>query len=305
MLKYPYNLEDVLNYLNNNIIKKIIIQLSNAINYFDKMDIIHGNIKPSNILIDNKYNIYLSDYSKYLLDKSINITSFTPPELLFQEELSNKSDIWSIGCIVYYLFTKKYPFLGNSEDEIKINICNCKYNNIPIYSDLFNNIFIREQNNRCNIDFLLNILELNNDNDNTSYLLYIDNSSLRDKNILGCISKNEFLIDQLIYYYHFLYDSKYLFILINLQWISGKEYRIKPNVPLKNTIKSFGDENVLCYFDNYVYSSISKLYKLNFGKVGLLSDRFIIFFSYYMKYIPFLEELFFKGIIKYYRFNIF
>lgn len=40
--------------------------------------------------------------------------------------LSVKVDIWSLGCCLYYLYTKRDPFDGQNPNEIKNNIRNGK-----------------------------------------------------------------------------------------------------------------------------------------------------------------------------------
>ena len=44
------------------------------------------------------------------------------PELLKGEFISEKSDIWSLGIIIYYMLFRNYPYNGNTEFQIIKNI---------------------------------------------------------------------------------------------------------------------------------------------------------------------------------------
>jgi len=51
--------------------------------------------------------------------------NYSAPEILESgqdNKLSAKVDIWSLGCCLYYLTTKRDPFDGGNPDEIKANI---------------------------------------------------------------------------------------------------------------------------------------------------------------------------------------
>ena len=50
--------------------------------------------------------------------------NYCPPELLDDDKscFSEKTDIWGLGCTLYYLHRKKDPFEGSNVEEIKMNI---------------------------------------------------------------------------------------------------------------------------------------------------------------------------------------
>ena len=115
--KIPFQLKEV---------KNIMFQLFKCIKYLHNNNIIHGNIKPENILIFEKNIIKLEDFSHFLnfqRNKSIENYLYISPELI--EEIPNeKCDEWSCGVIMYYLLCGKYPFNGNSNEELLNNILN-------------------------------------------------------------------------------------------------------------------------------------------------------------------------------------
>ena len=51
--------------------------------------------------------------------------NYSCPELILEKEnFSNKVDVWSLGCCIYYLYQKKDPFEGKNTNETKKNILN-------------------------------------------------------------------------------------------------------------------------------------------------------------------------------------
>ena len=128
------SLRDVLNkYKPNglplNIINKIFIQLNEALEAMINKNFIHRDLKPENILIKytdkNKTNfdIKLTDFgiSTNEIKSSINtFTSYAGTPIYMAPELetfhyNNKCDLWSIGIILYELYTNKYIFYSNNK----------------------------------------------------------------------------------------------------------------------------------------------------------------------------------------------
>ena len=143
---YQYNLQQYLKMkgklLSINEIKEIFLQINNCMKMMIEKEIIHGNINLSNILISlnqNKQTIvklsYLDSIFIYNIEDTMLITSKNPllteaPEILNANPFSNKSDLWSLGIILYYLCFQEFPFKGKNEfsllQNIKSNINNIK-----------------------------------------------------------------------------------------------------------------------------------------------------------------------------------
>lgn len=105
---------------------KIMKPLLEAINLLHNINMIHGNIKPQNILINNDM-FKLSDFA---VPEIANITTlqsgtinYRAPEMLFSKEYDDKVDIWSIGVVIYEMIMGKKLFNGSAE-EVKIIIKN-------------------------------------------------------------------------------------------------------------------------------------------------------------------------------------
>ena len=103
-----------------NIIKQICIGLR----VIHSCDIIHRDLKPENILIDEQnFNIKIGDFgtSKIAIDTNTNTgtTSYKAPEIIRGDEYNNKCDMYSLGCIIYELFTLNQYFTDKMNNDIQ------------------------------------------------------------------------------------------------------------------------------------------------------------------------------------------
>jgi len=110
-----------------NEIKEVLIQLNNTFKIMLNKNIIHRDLKPNNILISlnrlDKCLIKLCDYgsSKIISNIITNTISYTgslltmAPEILNDEKDFSKSDLWSLGIIIYYMYFKEYPYNGKND----------------------------------------------------------------------------------------------------------------------------------------------------------------------------------------------
>ena len=150
-------------------IKLISTQLLSGLQALHKNGIIHCNLKPSNILIDEYGNVKICDFKKSLKvstmnpslikkNKSAMTPCYTAPEL-FQEEgkYSFKSDLWALGCIMYELAVGQVPFFDDSIGKLITKIIHDKVNfnkkELSNYSDDFievlKKLLIKEPNERA------------------------------------------------------------------------------------------------------------------------------------------------------------
>ena len=102
---------------------QFIAQVSSGLAYLHERDIIHQDIKPDNILIDDSGTFLITDFgistkARSTLRKSVMMgnnaggtTAYMGPERFSREPAPVKaSDIWSLGATIFELMTGKLPF---------------------------------------------------------------------------------------------------------------------------------------------------------------------------------------------------
>jgi serine/threonine protein kinase len=91
-------------------IRLIASQLLNILKQVHLYGIIHGDIKPENIMYDRKNKkVTLIDFEDKFTD------DYRSPEQIVEKRLTPKSDLWSIGIVLFFLKTKRIPFKGERE----------------------------------------------------------------------------------------------------------------------------------------------------------------------------------------------
>ncbi|XXQ32488.1 Protein kinase domain-containing protein [Plasmodiophora brassicae] len=119
---------------------EIMRQLVNAVAFMHDRHIVHGDIKPSNIMIDwtshpGCLKVKLIDFgASHILDENDDATTrvtqgspeFMAPEAVERGETSVKSDIWSIGIVLFVMLAGFNPFNPRAENTCAMHrlICN-------------------------------------------------------------------------------------------------------------------------------------------------------------------------------------
>ena len=117
------------NSLTLNEVMDIMLQLTDGIAHAHDSYIIHRDIKPQNILILDNGLVKITDFG---ISTALNSTQLTqtnsvmgsvhylPPEQATGKAASIKSDIYSMGILMYELLTGKLPFKGDNAVEIAL-----------------------------------------------------------------------------------------------------------------------------------------------------------------------------------------
>ena len=118
---------------------KFTIQILLGMNYLHDNNIIHRDLKSANIFITKKGILKIGDLniSKFTLNGLARTQLGTPyycsPEIWDDHAYDQKSDVWSVGCIIYELCTLNHPFKGNDIKELSFNIKKGYYEHISNY----------------------------------------------------------------------------------------------------------------------------------------------------------------------------
>ena len=147
--------------LNEIYVQNFIYQLASGLKYLRDMNILHRDLKPQNLLVNENLNLKISDfglakqYQTNTIDKTLKQTFcgspiYMAPEILNNNDYDSKSDIWSIGVIIYELITGRSPYKVTSLKQL---INNAK---IPIVLPLEHN---KRMSSECK-DLLYKLLSI-------------------------------------------------------------------------------------------------------------------------------------------------
>jgi serine/threonine protein kinase len=137
----------------HDVIKLIAVEIILALEYLHSKGIIHRDLKPENVLISNNGYFKLTDFglsevkkaqNKFAIVKSNTSTllkdntnkegasyilgtpNYIAPEMIRGEAIDPAIDLWSLGVVLYELYTYQQPFKSHSIETIYDNILNLK-----------------------------------------------------------------------------------------------------------------------------------------------------------------------------------
>jgi predicted Ser/Thr protein kinase len=130
-----YTLEDFIEkkgVLNYRIVAKIIMQTCEALSYAHQHGIVHRDIKPANIMLLDDFHVKVMDFGIARLETTSltksNVALGTPhyisPEQLEGRPADKRSDIFSLGVVIYELLTGQKPFQGENISSLMYRILN-------------------------------------------------------------------------------------------------------------------------------------------------------------------------------------
>lgn len=101
--------------------------------------ILHRDIKPANVLLDSNQNIKFGDFglAKELSSESklaktnVGTPFYMSPEIINEKSYDERSDIWSLGCLVYELAALRPPFDAKNQISLAMKINAGRFPSIP------------------------------------------------------------------------------------------------------------------------------------------------------------------------------
>jgi len=137
----PYTKID--NLLEMETVFTIVKECADALDYAHKQNVVHRDIKPANIMYDPQTKVAkvtdfgiarLTDNSKTKTGMVLGTPTFMSPEQVEGKKVDGRSDLFSLGVMLFQLLTGKLPFTGDSMASLMYAIANTDTPNILEYN---------------------------------------------------------------------------------------------------------------------------------------------------------------------------
>jgi serine/threonine protein kinase len=105
----------------------VILQILEALDYAHRRGVLHRDIKPENIVIDREGTVKVMDFgiahalgsARMTRERSvIGTLEYMPPERILNREMDQRSDLYSVGVLLFEMLCGRLPFVNDSEYEL-------------------------------------------------------------------------------------------------------------------------------------------------------------------------------------------
>src|SRR5207248_6262426 len=107
----------------------IVLACAHALQHAHELKLVHRDIKPDNVLLTRKGVVKLADLGlAKAQDEDLSLTKtgtgagtplyMAPEQARDVKHVDHRSDIYSVGCMLYYFLTGKLPFTGETLVEV-------------------------------------------------------------------------------------------------------------------------------------------------------------------------------------------
>ncbi len=113
---------------------EIVFKCAKALDYAHRQGVIHRDIKPSNILLTKDNDVKIADFSIAHITRTdstqtmpmgfVGSPRYMSPEQVQEDYISNQTDIFSLGVVMYEVLTGKHPFGGESFSRLIHKVIN-------------------------------------------------------------------------------------------------------------------------------------------------------------------------------------
>ncbi|MBF0319487.1 MAG: protein kinase [Nitrospirae bacterium] len=111
---------------------EIIFKCAKALYYAHTMGVVHRDIKPSNIMLNSDMDVKIGDFSIAQIISAevtqiggiIGSPKYMSPEQVKEEEITNQTDLFSLGAVMYEMLTRVAPFDSENVSSLVFKIVN-------------------------------------------------------------------------------------------------------------------------------------------------------------------------------------
>ena len=105
----------------------VALQILEALDYAHRRGVLHRDIKPENIVIDREGTVKVLDFGiAHALGAArltrervvIGTLEYMPPERILNREMDQRSDLYSVGVLLFEMLCGRLPFVNDSEYEL-------------------------------------------------------------------------------------------------------------------------------------------------------------------------------------------